>query len=184
MPLSKNTQQETDLFRAKQQIIAFATLLKYNNSQIESIQTLLSSTENINEVIKNTKELLTLHPEEQQRFLKDFQRFYQPGPKRRLTLQLFGESRTIQDLLIDAINRPGSATDLALQAMQEESHKQKPLQPWRTTASPQPVIEHASLRTLTIRTQQLALPQEYETLDRSYRGEHAQAPNEPRSISP
>ena len=129
MPLSKNTQQETDLFRAKQQIIAFAALLKYNNSQIKSIQTLLSGTKNINEMIKNTKELLTINPEEQQRFLKDFQRFYQPGPKRRLTLQLFGESRTIQDLLIDAINRPGSATDLALQAMQEESHKQKPLQP-------------------------------------------------------
>ena len=113
MPLSKNTQQKTDLLRAKQQIITFAALLKYNNSQIESIQTLLSGTKNINEMIKNTKELLTLNPEEQQRFLRDFERFYQPGPKRRLTLQLFGESRTIQDLLVDAINRPGSATDLA-----------------------------------------------------------------------
>ncbi len=129
MPLSTNTQQETDLLRAKQQIIAFAALLQYNNSQIESIQTLLSNIENIDEIMKNTKELLTLNPEEQQHFLKDFQRFYQPGPKRRLTLQLFVESRTTQDLLIDEINRPGSATDLALQAMQEESHKLKPLQP-------------------------------------------------------
>ena len=92
MPLSKNTQQKTDLFRAKQQIITFAALLKYNNSQIESIQTLLSGTKNINEMIKNTQKSLNLMINNGFRAI--FNLFNQPTPDHKLKLQPPKELRT------------------------------------------------------------------------------------------
>ena len=90
----------------------------FGRDAIPSITLLLRSADSFSDLKNIMAGLLAGESIDDKTFIENFLMHYQPGIARQITLTVFGERRTKQDLIADALIKPDSATALAVTKIQ------------------------------------------------------------------